>query len=292
MEVMKNTNYEKEETKNHSTSRLIPEGELKCVWMTAGLVAYKLCDQEYNCDFCSFNESFLGERNFQTIGDAIKNHEDRIKTVKLRSPVNNLDEFGIEKTLAERFLKGLFDFKIEKDFLYYEGHTWVKQNNGHVKIGIDDFLCKFITKIKHIILPPESTLILQEHPCCWIAGEFGTVPVVSPLSGYIISLNQEVFENPELPIADPYGRGWLLRLKPLDFEKEAESLFSSEDAIIRFKKHSFILEQLVIRELLKQIRIHGRSILEREKTTEGLMEVIGHKRFFDIFLTTFTKLHC
>ena len=218
---MKNTNYEKEETKNHSTSRLIPEGELKCVWMTAGLVAYKLCDQEYNCDFCSFNESFLGERNFQTIGDAIKNHEDRIKTVKLRSPVNNLDEFGIEKTLAERFLKGLFDFKIEKDFLYYEGHTWVKQNNGHVKIGIDDFLCKFMTKIKHIILPPESTLILQEHPCCWIAGEFGTVPVVSPLSGYIISLNQEVFENPELPIADPYGRGWLLRLKPLDFEKEA-----------------------------------------------------------------------
>src|SRR3989304_749338 len=114
MEVMKNTNYEKEETKNHSTRRLIP-----------------------------------------------------------------VDEFGIEKTLAERFLKGLFDFKIEKDFLYYEGHTWVKQNNGHVKIGIDDFLCKFITKIKHIILPPESTLILQERPCCWIAGEFGTVPVVS-----------------------------------------------------------------------------------------------------------------
>ena len=60
-----------------SSTRLIPDGELKCIWMTAGLVAYKLCDQGYNCEFCSFNEAFLADKNFSTIGQAITKKEEK-----------------------------------------------------------------------------------------------------------------------------------------------------------------------------------------------------------------------
>jgi len=293
--VMKNINAQKEDIKTQPITRLIPEGELKCVWMTAGLVAYKLCDQEYNCEFCSFNEAFWQERNFSTIGQAIKNEKEEVESTKTPFAVTDipkgLGKIATEEALAEKFLKDIFDFKIERGLLYYDSHTWIEPNKGYVKIGIDDFVCKFITKIKQIILPPKSTFLLQDHPFCWIIEESGTIPIICPLSGFIVSPNQELFKNPELPIIDPYGKGWLMRLEPQDFEKQVKSLLSSEDAILKFKSHSLIFKHLFLNNLLKQVKKQGTSILNGDRNIGELKKIIGYKRFFEIFLATFTKLH-
>ena len=285
MKGMKDTNIQ-------CLSRIIPEGELKCVWMTAGLVAYKLCEQEYDCEFCTFNEAFLGERKFLTIGQAIEGSNDSIETIKTTPDIfEELDKAAYEKVLVENFLKDIFDFKIEKDFLYYYNHTWIEKNNEYVKIGVDDFLCKFITKIKQIIIPPKSTFLSRDHPFCWIIEEFGTIPIVSPLSGNILSLNENLFENPELPLIDPYSKGWFIMLKPKDFQNEKEFLFSYEDGIKEFKNNFLILKQRFTNELFKHLKIEGKSILADKKGLIGLKKIIGQKRFFEIFLNTLTKFY-
>jgi hypothetical protein len=40
-----------------STQSVIPQGELRCVWMDAGVTGFKLCDQEFRCESCEFNNS-------------------------------------------------------------------------------------------------------------------------------------------------------------------------------------------------------------------------------------------
>jgi glycine cleavage system H protein len=100
------------------------------------------------------------------------------------------------------------------DGLYYtKEHEWIKIEGDEVMIGITDHAQNALTDIVYIELPEAG----ESHPDM---GEIAIVesvksasPIFAPLAGEITEVNETLEDEPELMNQDPYGRGWILKMR-------------------------------------------------------------------------------
>jgi glycine cleavage system H protein len=116
---------------------------------------------------------------------------------------------------------------IPAELKYTKDHEWVKIDGDTATVGITDFAQKELGDIVYVEVDTlDQTLDKDEV--------FGTVEAVKtvsdlflPLSGEIIEFNSELDTNPELVNSDPYGAGWMVKVKITDLA-EVDSLMDSE----------------------------------------------------------------
>jgi len=111
--------------------------------------------------------------------------------------------------------------KIPKNLLYTEDHEWVRLENDTAYIGITDFAQRELGEIVYVEIGTPGE-VLKQH------GIFGTVEAVKtvsdlflPIAGKILEINPKLETNPELVNSDPYGEGWMIKMK-------IENLFDTE----------------------------------------------------------------
>lgn len=111
---------------------------------------------------------------------------------------------------------------ILQELKYTSEHEWVRLDGDVAYIGITDYAQEQLGDIVFVDIPCVGETLA--------AGEvFGTIEVVKtvsdlflPIGGEVIAQNEELEENPELVNTDPYGKGWLIKVKPTsmsDFDK-------------------------------------------------------------------------
>lgn len=103
--------------------------------------------------------------------------------------------------------------------------SWLMRENDVILIGIERELLHEIGEIQTIVLPAVGDELRQGTEFIKIlSSDMRSFSIVSPLSGTVREVNEEVLGNPEMLLHDPYGSGWLIRLEPSNFEKEVELL--------------------------------------------------------------------
>ena len=115
------------------------------------------------------------------------------------------------------------------DGLYYtKEHEWIRVEGDEVVIGITDHAQDALTDIVYIELP-------EVGETCKDMGEFAVVesvksasPIFAPLAGEITAVNEELDDAPELMNQEPYGAGWIIRMK-LDDPSAVSTLMSPAD---------------------------------------------------------------
>lgn len=110
------------------------------------------------------------------------------------------------------------------------GHTWVRKEGGNlVTIGVlPDFLQSIVT-ITDLELLKENKSVFQGEVCARITDAEGNVHRVwSPVTGRVTQANEKLKENLTFLKADPFGRGWLLRVESPDIDKDLENLSRSK----------------------------------------------------------------
>lgn len=115
------------------------------------------------------------------------------------------------------------------DLKYTQEHEWVRNNgDGTVTIGITDFAQGELGDIVFVELEPEGSDFGKDDI-------FGTVEAVktvselfAPVSGEIIEINDALEDDPELVNSDPYGDGWMVKMKLSD-SSELDGLLSAAD---------------------------------------------------------------
>lgn len=115
-----------------------------------------------------------------------------------------------------------------KDLKYTKDHEWIKVNGNEAIVGITDFAQKELGDIVYVEIET-----VGEHIA---AGEvFGTVEAVKtvsdlfmPVSGEIIEFNAKLENEPELVNSDPYGEGWMIKLKISNPEEINNTLSADE----------------------------------------------------------------
>lgn len=103
--------------------------------------------------------------------------------------------------------------EIPKNLLYTEDHEWVRVENDMAYIGITDFAQHELGDIVYVEIETLGEN-LQQHAV------FGTVEAVKtvsdlflPLAGEVLEINPKLEANPELVNSDPYGEGWMIKIK-------------------------------------------------------------------------------
>lgn len=116
-----------------------------------------------------------------------------------------------------------------EELKYTKEHEWIRDNNdGTATVGVTDFAQSELGDIVFVELEPEGSEFDQDEV-------FGTVEAVktvselfSPVSGEIVEINSELEEDPELVNTDPYGQGWMVKIK-LSNPSELDTLLTQEE---------------------------------------------------------------
>lgn len=116
---------------------------------------------------------------------------------------------------------------VKTDRKYTETDEWAKIENGIVVMGITDYAQKELKDIVGIELPETGRNIRKSEELGVIESVKATSEYYAPVSGEIVEVNERLLEEPELLNIDPYGEGWIAKIKPQD-PKEYESLLPPE----------------------------------------------------------------
>jgi glycine cleavage system H protein len=102
------------------------------------------------------------------------------------------------------------------DLRYTESDEWVRQEGGEAVTGITAFAAEQLGDVVYVQLPSAGTRFSKGDSF----GEIESVKAVSdlycPISGEVAAVNEELDQNPALVNEDPYGKGWMVRLRVED----------------------------------------------------------------------------
>ena len=116
---------------------------------------------------------------------------------------------------------------IIEDLKYTKDHEWIKINGEEAYIGITDFAQHELGDIVYVDIPSEGSEMDKEE----VFGSIEAVKTVSdllmPVSGKILEINVEIESNPSSINTDPYGEGWIIKIKMTNLS-EVEKLLNAE----------------------------------------------------------------
>lgn len=248
--------------------KIVPPGKKRCIWMEAGVVSYKLCDNNYDCSTCVYDQAMqLKVARQKEAGLAAPDQKaaDQIpaswveKMMQLPSSQRkcrymitgevvrklcpNSYECGncaFDQMMQERVQTDelpvkttgeVAGFGIAEDFYYHEGHTWARpEYGGRVRVGLDDFAQRFFKNPSRIELPNTGQSLSQGKTAFTIRKNGDTAQVLSPIDGLVVRVNEKIAEQSELVNKSPYGEGWLFIVEPASLRKNLKGLYFGENA--------------------------------------------------------------
>lgn len=103
-----------------------------------------------------------------------------------------------------------------EDLLYHPEHDWARVEGEFAALGITWHAQDALGEVVFFEPPPVGTQITQGEPYAEVESVKAVSDVFAPLSGEVIEVNDQVSEAPELVNDDPYGAGWMVRIRLSD----------------------------------------------------------------------------
>ena len=109
------------------------------------------------------------------------------------------------------------------DLKYHKEHDWARIDGEEAVLGITWFAQDALGELVHFEPPNEGDTIAKDSPYGEVESVKAVSDVITPLSGEVLEVNKKAIDEPETVNADPYGEGWLVRIRISD-PSEVESL--------------------------------------------------------------------
>jgi glycine cleavage system H protein len=118
--------------------------------------------------------------------------------------------------------------EVPDDLYYTKEHEWLKIEKEMCRVGVTDYAQKSLHEVVYVDLPNLGKVLTQN-------ALFGTVESVkavselySPVSGEVVTRNEQLADSPELINQQPYGAGWILVVKPSHLQDDLKVLLTAE----------------------------------------------------------------
>jgi glycine cleavage system H protein len=112
------------------------------------------------------------------------------------------------------------------DLRYHREHDWARIDGGEATCGITWFAQDALGELVHFEAPGDGATIAKDASYGEVESVKAVSDVIAPLSGEILEVNQKVVDEPETVNEDPYGEGWLVRIRLSD-PSEVDSLLDA-----------------------------------------------------------------
>lgn len=243
------------ESESHKNYPIVPPSELRCVWMTAGVLSYQLCEKKFDCEQCPLD---LALRQRYVSG----------QPERLRPEPIGGDRTTHEATGGMR---------------YARKHVWVRATGEHMaRVGIDPGLASVLVSPKAVVLPANGEQLEKNKMCCWIVMDGGTLPLISPVAGKVRSTNTYLAENPLAVCLSPLGQGWLFELSVQGAIGDDPELLSVPDAAAVFAHDDQRFQTLLSAELSKGGAVVGQTLADGGQPLSSISEMLGPSKYFKI----------
>ena len=196
---------------DHETGNHTP----KCLWMLAGVVDYKLCDLQYDCERCPFD---------RVIQSGAQKFDKRIDKADSRFDPP-ADRLSLARSAHEN------GDCLPPTLFYHPAHVWARvEEGGRIRAGLDYFAQRLMGRVYSVTLPADDLRVRRGEECWRIAHQAGETALVAPVSGTVTHTNSKLAQSPSLLNRDPYGDGWALIIEPCDLEEGLKALLYGHNA--------------------------------------------------------------
>jgi glycine cleavage system H protein len=113
------------------------------------------------------------------------------------------------------------------DLRYHREHDWARIDGGEATLGITWFAQDALGELVHFEAPEQGSMISRDSSYGEVESVKAVSDVIAPLSGEILEVNGRVVDEPETVNEDPYGEGWLVRIRLSD-PSEVDDLLDAE----------------------------------------------------------------
>jgi glycine cleavage system H protein len=122
-------------------------------------------------------------------------------------------------------------YEVPEGLYFSKDFEWVKVEGDKIRMGITDYAQKSLREIVYAELPSVGGEVKQNEPYGTLESVKAVSDLVAPISGIIEEVNDEVQSKPETLNEDPYGKGWLIVVKPSNMEAELANLMDFNKAV-------------------------------------------------------------
>jgi glycine cleavage system H protein len=119
---------------------------------------------------------------------------------------------------------------VPADLKYTKSHEWVRTlPDGTVELGITDHAQHALGDLVFVEVPEAGRVVKVGEPCAVVESVKAASDVYAPLAGEVTAGNPKLSEAPDTVNTDPYGEGWLMRLRPAPGALSGAALMSAAD---------------------------------------------------------------
>jgi glycine cleavage system H lipoate-binding protein len=250
--------------------------ENQCIWMKAGVVNYKICENAFDCTSCAFDKAISKKSDQKPTAlvswkEVMRNpnlhkecrhmltgrvlfklcsHNYECKDCAYDQLMYDYDQLLSEEDLPAHvaaLVNKVAGFMVADGYYYHKGHSWARiEHGGFVRLGVDDFSWRLLGPTA-ISLPKIGTKLKPNESGWSIAREGMTAGVLSPMSGTVMATNQTALRQIDLAKKDPYGKGWLVVIDPISgLKKKTRNLLFAQNAVSWLNAEVKKLEDVVM----------------------------------------------
>jgi glycine cleavage system H lipoate-binding protein len=229
-----------------------------CVWMSAGVISYKLCDRNFDCESCPLDAALRGARP---------------------AAVPGAGHLGEARPVS-----------FPGDRLYTAGHAWVADAGGggtatrRLRFGLDGFAAALLDEPRAVRVLVDGA-VRRGEIYCEIETAAGTLPLAAPLDGCVERFNPRLSDGADALRCSPYEDGWLLEISASDADASGDpqsDLHGDEEAR---QRASFDLRHLRRRAalmLLSDSAEVGPTLPDGGELAMDLPGLLGGRRYLDL----------
>ncbi len=115
-----------------------------------------------------------------------------------------------------------------ENYRYSKTHEWVKVEDNTATVGITFYAQKKLRDVIYVELPEKGKIVKAGETIGTIESVKATEEIYTPVSGTIIDVNIELTTSPELINKDPYGKGWIVKIKISDTNEISKLMTANE----------------------------------------------------------------
>jgi glycine cleavage system H lipoate-binding protein/uncharacterized CHY-type Zn-finger protein len=240
-----------------------------CLWMQAGVVKFKNCDNYYDCTSCRYDQamdqkvakgkqiSWQAAMKKRGDLDRVCRHsltrriEKRICAYDYECAKCDFDQYfeDVWTTKAKAYpgeIQKVKGFDVPMGYYFHNGHAWACiESGGYIRVGLDDFALKVLGQADAFDLPLMGKELDQNKVGWGLKRKHNLADVLSPVDGVIMEVNSKVRENPRLANHEPYGEGWLFMVRTPDIKDTMKKLMVDQDSLTWMNAEVKSLETMI-----------------------------------------------
>lgn len=288
--------------------------EDECVWMKAGVVSFRKCDNDYDCTACPFDRAMRRSMNQQDrepgiagaagFGEQLKTLHDggsrpcrHYLTGRVASPKictqnyecrhceydQMLDELDLIDDIAPPACRMVAGYRVADAYYFHRGHTWARfEHSGRTRVGLDDFFAKLFGVPDKLEMPALGAKVRQGKPGFSFSRDHHGAEVLAPVTGRVLAVNHNVRAHPEISHQDPYRNGWLFIVEPDMPRRNLKQLLFGRECDGWIEQEQQRLMQLLGPEYQRLAATGGQPVAD----LFGNVPEIGWERIVRTFLHT------